>query len=178
MWPNLQQSFQWVFPHFIVILESDIDVQQTHLIFSHFSEASLLNSSLVTALGVAKFTANVQWVWSHFVVKLESALDVQQTQLIFSHFSESSSLNKSSSLVAAVGVTKFTAIVPMSLVTLWRDTWVRLRCSTNPPYLLTLLWGRFIEQKLELTCSFRCGQIYNNHSNEFGHTLLWFLSQT
>ncbi len=38
--------------------------------------------------------------------------------------------------------------------------------------------GHFVEQKLSLSCSFRCDQIYNNCYNVFGHTLLRYLSQT
>jgi hypothetical protein len=32
--------------------------------------------------------------------------------------------------------------------------------------------GRFVEQKLLLSCSFRCDQIHNNNIYEFCHTLL------
>ncbi len=49
-------------------------------------------------------------------------------------------------------------------------------------YILKLLnlktWGRFIEQKLMFSSSFRCYQIHNCHKNDFGHTLLFYLSCT
>ncbi len=39
-------------------------------------------------------------------------------------------------------------------------------------------WGGFVEQKLVLSCYFRCDQIYNSQIYEFGHTLLCYLSLT
>ncbi len=42
----------------------------------------------------------------------------------------------------------------------------------------THLWGRFVEQKLALSSSFRCDQIYKIRRYDFGHTLLCYLSQT
>jgi hypothetical protein len=35
-----------------------------------------------------------------------------------------------------------------------------------------------MEQNIQLSCSFRCGQNYNNHYHEFCHTLLSYLSPT
>jgi len=37
--------------------------------------------------------------------------------------------------------------------------------------------GRFVEQMLLLSLSFRCDQIYKCERNDFGHTLLCYLSQ-
>jgi hypothetical protein len=39
-------------------------------------------------------------------------------------------------------------------------------------------WGRFVEQKLTLSSSFMCDQIYNCHRYDFGHTLLCYFSLT
>ncbi len=38
--------------------------------------------------------------------------------------------------------------------------------------------GMFVEQKLPLSCSFRCHQIYESHFYEFRLTLLCYLSRT
>ncbi len=38
--------------------------------------------------------------------------------------------------------------------------------------------GGFVEKKLVLNCSFRCGQIHNCHRYDLGHTLLCYLSRT
>jgi hypothetical protein len=38
--------------------------------------------------------------------------------------------------------------------------------------------GRFVEQKLKLSCSFRCVQIHVNRGYESGHTLLLYSSTT
>jgi len=38
--------------------------------------------------------------------------------------------------------------------------------------------GRFVEQKLMLSSSFRCYQIHNCHRSDIGHTLLCYLSRT
>jgi hypothetical protein len=43
------------------------------------------------------------------------------------------SLNKSSCLAPALRVTKFIIVTDMILVTHCRDTYVALKCSTNPP---------------------------------------------
>jgi len=52
-------------------------------------------------------------------------------------------------------------------------------CWTKARALLQLeARGRFVEQKLPRSCSFRCDQIYNNHCYVFGPTLLCSLSQT
>ncbi len=39
-------------------------------------------------------------------------------------------------------------------------------------------WGQFVEQKLELSCSFKGDQICKNVLYELGHTLLFHLSKT
>jgi len=51
-------------------------------------------------------------------------------------------LNKNSRLAAALGVTKFTTVIAMNLVTLCCATKVRLR-STNPP-LVTLCCAAYV----------------------------------
>ncbi len=38
--------------------------------------------------------------------------------------------------------------------------------------------SRFVEQRLMLRSSFRCDQIYKNTRDNFGHTLLCYLSPT
>jgi hypothetical protein len=38
--------------------------------------------------------------------------------------------------------------------------------------------GRFVEQKLVLSSSFRCDKIHNCLRYDFSHTLLWYSSQT
>ncbi len=38
--------------------------------------------------------------------------------------------------------------------------------------------GWFVEQKLMLSSIFWCGQIYKSEKYDFGHNLLWHLSQT
>ncbi len=43
---------------------------------------------------------------------------------------------------------------------------------------LSLTWGRFVEQKLMLSSSFRCDPIYKYERYDFGHTLLCYLSPT
>ncbi len=43
---------------------------------------------------------------------------------------------------------------------------------------INALRGRFVEQKLLISCSFRCDRIYSNHGDELGHTLLCCLSST
>jgi hypothetical protein len=53
-----------------------------------------------------------------------------------SGLAEAGSLNKSSGLAPALGVTKFINMRDIILVTLCCATKVRLRCSTNPPFLL------------------------------------------
>ncbi len=37
-------------------------------------------------------------------------------------------------------------------------------------YLSSMFRGRFVKQKLPLSCSLGCDQIYNNHCYVFGHT--------
>jgi hypothetical protein len=63
------------FGHTVVLLKSNLCVQQTHL--------SLGNNSLclAPALGVTKFKIPEWWFWSHFVVLLRSDLGAQQTYL-------------------------------------------------------------------------------------------------
>jgi hypothetical protein len=43
-------------------------------------------------------------------------------------------------------------------------------------YKWACLRGKFVEQKLMLSCSFRRDQIHTNHSYELGHTLLCCLN--
>jgi hypothetical protein len=50
--------------------------------------------------------------------------------------------------------------------------------AKNDLFQQTSLWGKFVEQKLMLGYSFRCDQVCNNNSEDFGHTLLCCLSQT
>ncbi len=38
------------------------------------------------------------------------------------------------------------------------------------------IWDPFVEQRLVLSSSFRCGLIHNCHKHHFGHTLLWYLT--
>jgi hypothetical protein len=38
--------------------------------------------------------------------------------------------------------------------------------------------GRYVEQKLTRSCSFRCGPVYNTHGCNYGGTLLHLLSMT
>ncbi len=86
--------------------------------------------------------------------------------------SEASLLNKSSCLAAALGVTKFTVILAMHLVTLCCAAWVWFRCSTNH------LRGRFVELMLMLSSNFQCDQIHNKHTYDLSHTLFSCLSPT
>ncbi len=48
----------------------------------------------------------------------------------------------------------------------------------NNHQISELTKDQFVEEKLMLSCSFRCGQQYDNHSYDFGHTLLCYLSLT
>ncbi len=41
-----------------------------------------------------------------------------------------------------------------------------------------LIRGRFVEQELALSSSFRCYQIHNGHRYDLNHTLLCYLSHT
>jgi hypothetical protein len=61
-----------------VLLKSDLDVQQTHLLPLE-AESGLLNKSsrLAPALGATKLIPII--AMSHFVVLLKSDLDIQQT---------------------------------------------------------------------------------------------------
>ncbi len=45
-------------------------------------------------------------------------------------------------------------------------------------FIVSLFWGRFVEQKLMLSSCFRRDQIYNCRRYDFGHTLLCYLSLT
>ncbi len=101
-------------------------------------------------------------------------------------------MNKGARLAPALGVTKFIIVIDMSLVTLSCATYVRLRCSTNPPlglrlgsrpFILSHLTAEATEAsllniRLMLSSNFRCGQIYKYEIYDFGHTLLCYLSQT
>jgi hypothetical protein len=42
----------------------------------------------------------------------------------------------------------------------------------------SIIRGRFVEQMLMLSSSFRCDQIHNCHWYDLGHTLLCYLSRT
>jgi hypothetical protein len=65
---------------------------------------------------------------------LAAALGVTKS----SSLAEALGVTKSSSLAATLGVTKFITIVAMYQVTLCRASYVRLRCSTNPPLMITI----------------------------------------
>jgi hypothetical protein len=64
-----------ILSHFVVLLKSDLDVQQTHL-------CCIKGSCIALAFGVTKFTTTRDIIWSHFVVLLKSDLHVQQTCLL------------------------------------------------------------------------------------------------
>ncbi len=66
--------------HFVVLLKSDLDIQQTHF---RGSEPGSLNKSscLATALGVTKLLLSQILFWSQFVVLFKYDLGVQQTHL-------------------------------------------------------------------------------------------------
>ncbi len=67
---------------FVVLLKSDLEVQQTVLIFQ--SKASMAWVCLAAALVVTKFNINSCDEFGHtFVVLLKSDLEVQQTALSF-----------------------------------------------------------------------------------------------
>ena len=85
---------------------------------------------------------------------------------------EAGLLNKSLCLAAALGVTKIITII----VTYWVTLFVLLKSDLDVQRIH--LRGRFVEQKLMVSSSFRCYQIHNCHRLDFGHTLLCYLSRT
>ncbi len=80
-------------------------------------------------------------------------------------------LNKSSSLAAALGVTKVITITTMNFLTLIVLLKANLDVQQNKS------WGGFVEQMLVLSCTFKCDHIDNNQSQS-GHTLLCCPSPT
>ncbi len=46
------------------------------------------------------------------------------------------------------------------------------------PAAVSVIRGRFVEQNLMISSSFRCDQISKYERCDFGHTLLWYLSLT
>jgi hypothetical protein len=64
------------------------------------------------------------------------------------------------------------------IFTLWRKSRHYMRAKIYFFCSLTPTRGQFVEQKLMLSSSFRCDQIYKYERYDFGHTSLCYLSRT
>ncbi len=110
-----------------------------------------------------------QWLlrlWLHLKLQLSmSCCSKEWTRVYTCLDAEASLLKKSSSLAAALGVSKFTSTIAMNF-------------THNKHAYRQRSQSQFVKQKLKLSSSFRCDQICINHCWELIHTLLRSLSLT
>ncbi len=104
------------------------------------------------------------WFWSHIAALLKPNLDAQQTHL------EASLWNKSLCLAPALGVTKFTKVTDMILITLFA------LLKSDLDVQQAHLEDGLLNIKLMLSSSFECDQIYKCQWYYFDYTLLCYLS--
>jgi hypothetical protein len=132
-------------------------------------------------LGVWHNSHSLQWFWSHFDVLLTSDLIVQQTHFWGWFVEQRAMISCSFGCVRTLNSHCYDSghtVVPLTSELIVQQTHLSLLADL----LVKLAWpgesyGRFVDQKLIHSSSFRCDQIYKCQ-RYFSHTLLCYLSRS